>query len=79
MAVVVKTLCVGEVRNALLEFEMGLCSSNLVRKITPVTTTPQPQLQSVDDSNQLPLQVVVSPALSLTVTVGVFITVSVCN
>jgi len=51
--------CAGELRNTLLEFEMGVRSSGsgVVRKITPVTTRHQQQ-QSANDKNQLPLQVV---------------------
>jgi len=54
--------CAGELRNTLLEFEMGVRSNSsggMVRKITPVTTRPQQQ-QSVEETSQLPLQVVFS-------------------
>jgi len=53
--------CAGELRNTLLEFEMGVRSSGsgVVRKITPVMTRhQQQQQQSANDKNQLPLQVV---------------------
>jgi len=52
--------CTGELRNTLLEFEMGVrsssSSSGSVRKITPVTA--RPQQQSMDETKQLPLQVI---------------------
>jgi len=62
-----RLVSVGEVRNTLLEFEMGLRSSSSggggsVRKITPVTTTThrhhhRQQQQCVAETKQLPLQV----------------------
>jgi len=54
----------GEVRNTLLEYEMGLRSNSSagggsVRKITPVTTAThhRQQQQNVAETKQLPLQV----------------------
>jgi len=54
----------GEVRNTLLEYEMGLRSNSSaaggsIRKITPVTTAThhQRQQQNVAETKQLPLQV----------------------
>ena len=53
------TNCPGELRNTLLEFEMGIRSNSsggIVRKITPVTT--RPHHPSAEEATQLPLQVV---------------------
>jgi len=51
--------CTGELRNTLLEFELGVRSNSgggIVRKITPVTTRAQQQ-QTAEETSQLPLQV----------------------